>query len=55
MVVRFILILIVALLAIICFQYLFQNKQNLGKAKKRKSFNSVKKNDVKDADFEDIK
>ena len=54
MVVRFIIILIVALLAIMCFQYLFQNKKSSGRAKKKKSFNSVKKKDVKDADFEEL-
>ena len=52
---KIILILIVALLAIKIYQYIFQNKPNLEKNKKKKSFNSIKKDDVKDAEFEDIK
>ena len=55
MIIRIIIILIIALLAIKVYQYIFQGKTNLEKNKKKKSFNSIKKDDARDAEFEDIK
>ena len=55
MIIRIIVILIVALLAIKVYQYIFQCKTNLEKNKKKKSFNSINKDDARDAEFEDIK
>ena len=55
MIIRIIIILIIALLAIKVYQYIFQGKTNLEKNKKKKSFNSINKDDARDAEFEDIK
>ena len=55
MIIRIIVILIVVLLAIKVYQYIFQGKTNLEKNKKKKSFNSINKDDARDAEFEDIK
>ena len=55
MIIRIIVILIVTLLAIKIYQYIFQGKTNLEKNKKKKSFNSINKDDARDAEFEDIK
>ena len=55
MIVRIVLILVVALLAIRFYQYMSQSKQVPEKKSKQKNFNSIKNDDVKDAEFEDIK
>ena len=55
MIVRIALILVAALLAIKFYQYIFQSRQSPEKKRKKKSFSSIKKDDVKDAEFEDIK
>ena len=55
MIIRIVIILIVALLVIKVYQYIFQGKTNLEKNKKKKSFNSINKDDARDAEFEDIK
>ena len=55
MIARIVLILVVALLAIRFYQYISQSKQVSEKKSKQKNFSSIKKDDVKDAEFEDIK
>ena len=55
MIIRIVIILIVALLAIKVYQYIFQGKTNLRKNKTKKSFNSINKDDARDAEFEDMK
>ena len=55
MIVRIALILAVILLAIRFYQYISQSKQVPEKKSKQKNFSSIKKDDVKDAEFEDIK
>ena len=55
MIARIVLILVVALLAIRFYQYISQRKQVPEKKSKQKKFSSIKKDDVKDAEFEDIK
>ena len=56
MIVKIILILVAIILAIIFYQYIFQvkDRQFSGIRTKKKSFSSIKKDNVKDADFEDI-
>ena len=54
MLVRIILILTILLLIIKIYQYFFQNRRNTKQYKKSDNFKSVKKGDVKDADFEDM-
>ncbi|MAX09431.1 MAG: hypothetical protein CMG13_01025 [Candidatus Marinimicrobia bacterium] len=55
MIARIVLVLVVALLAIRFYQYISQSKQVPEKKSKQKNFSSIKKDDVKDAEFEDIK
>ena len=55
MIARIVLILVVALLAIRFYQYISQSKQVSEKKSKQKNFSSIKKDDVKDAEFEDMK
>ena len=54
MLARIILILTILLLIIKIYQYFFQKKQNTKQYKKSDRFKSVKKGDVRDADFEDM-
>ena len=55
MIVRIALILVASLLAIRFYQYISKSKQVPEKKSKQKNFSSIKKDDVKDAEFEDIK